>query len=63
MAILDHFGAKMFTSETPSFHYFSPTTLDIGLQKVGAKRRLNGTLKSEQTHTRTDGHTDGHFDL
>ena len=33
---------------------------DIRLRVVGAKRHLNGTSK---VNTRTDGRTDGHFDL
>ena len=39
--------------------------MDISLQKVGAKRHLNGNskVKAKRTDTRTDGQTDGHFDL
>ena len=38
--------------------------LDIRLCEVGAKRRLNGTLKvNTQKDRQTDGQTDGHFDL
>ena len=42
--------------------------LDIGLQEVGAKSCLNGTIKvNRRTDGQTDRHTerqtDGHFDL
>ena len=37
--------------------------LDIRLQEVGAKRRLNGTSKSEHTHRQTHRQTYRHFDL
>ena len=54
------------TGPTPSsFHYFSPRIpgylriLDIRLQKVGAKRGLNGTSKvNTHTDTQTHRHTD-----
>ena len=38
--------------------------LDIRLQEVGVKRRLNGTSKvNRQTHGHTDGHTDTQTDI
>ena len=36
--------------------------MDIRLREVGAKRRLNGTSKSEQTDTQTDRKTDRRMD-
>ena len=61
LTILDHFQTKVFKSDTTSLHYFSPKDseslkiLDIRLQEVGAKRRLNGTSKVN-THTDTQTH-------
>ena len=46
--ILHFLWAKVFKFETTSFHFFFPKdsenlkSLDIGLQEVGVKRRLNG---------------------
>ena len=61
MAILDPFWAKVFKSETTSFHYFSPKDsknlkrLDIRLREVGAKRMLNGVRNCDgQTNRHTD---------
>ena len=42
VAILHHFWAKMFKSETTSLDYFSPR---IGLGEVVAKILLNGVNK------------------
>ena len=58
-AILDYFQTKMFKSDTTSFPLLflkdseSLKILDIRLWKVGAKRRLNGTSKSEHTDRQT----------
>ena len=56
LAILYPLSAKVFKSETTSFHYFSPKdsenlkSLDIGLQEKGAKRRLNGMKRKQQNN-------------
>ena len=47
---MSHFQTKMFKSETPSLQYKSLKILDIRLQEVWAKIRLN-----RQTHGQTDG--------
>ena len=56
--IWDHFFPLLFPTDSESLK-----NLDIQLRQVGAKRRLNGTPKSEQTHGHTDKHTGGHLDL
>ena len=57
--MLDHFFPLVFPKDSESLKI-----LDIRLREVGAKRPLNDTSKvNRQTHTRTDKHTDGHFDL
>ena len=61
MAIFHHLGTKVFKSETPTFHYFSPRVLiskhfDIGFWELGAKGHLSGTDK-KWTDTQTDTHT------
>ena len=50
--IWDHFFPLLFPKNSESLNI-----LDIQLREVGAKRRLNGTSKSEQTDTRTDTRT------
>ena len=61
--MLDHFFPLLFPKDSESLKI-----LDIQLWDVGAKRRLNGTLKvnrqtNTRTNTQTDTQTDGHFDL
>ena len=57
--IWDHFLSLLFPKDSESLK-----TLEIRLWEVGAKRRLNFTLKvNKQTDRQTDGHRDGHFDL
>ena len=48
----DHFFLLLFPKDSESLKM-----LDIRLREVGAKRRLNGTSKSEQTHRLTHRHT------
>ena len=54
MAILHPLWAKVFKSETTSFHFSRiwkiKKSLDIGLREVGAKRLLNGGKKGKQIH-------------
>ena len=47
--ILDYFFPLICPKDSESLEI-----LDIQLRKVGAKRPLNGTSKSEQTNTQTD---------
>ena len=55
----DHFFPLLFPKDSESLKI-----LDIRPWEVGAKRPLNGTSKvNRQTHTQTNRHTDGHFDL
>ena len=66
MAILHPILLKVYKSDKINFHYNAPKdseslkVLDIRLWEVEAKRRLNGTSKSEHTDRQT--HKQTHMD-
>ena len=61
-AVLHPLLVKIFKSETTYFHSKDSKFnffLDIWFWEMRTKRRLNGTSKSEHTHTHIDGRMDG----